>query len=88
MKYTEGGWMIQDFGDETIEIYVPKVGMVAKCNRRVNEQAKANAQLIAAAPAMYATLETILGNLDDGFANKNLGTKTMIKQVLAEAEGK
>ena len=57
-----------------------------RINRAYNEKPFIDYCLLhKAAPDMEEALKHILKNLDDGFANKNLSLKTMIKQVLAKA---
>jgi accessory colonization factor AcfC len=102
-KHTPGPWVVDDevsadeAGQETLGVYAEQGGYIAGIHcgpdTTIDEQDKANAHLIAAAPAMYEALQNIDDQLDQftGKALEELGLVNAllrIRQAIAQAEGK
>jgi hypothetical protein len=88
--FTPGPWEIQDAGPGTIRglrfRVVTKDSIIARTTDGWKE-ARANARLIAAAPAMYEVLQELADSME---LAKNYGYEkehAMIQEVLAKVEG-
>ena len=88
--FTPGPWMIQDAGPGTIRglrfRVITDEKVIAKTSDGL-EEARANARLIAAAPAMYEVLQELAESME---LAKNYGYEkehAMIQEVLAKVEG-
>jgi hypothetical protein len=88
--FTPGPWMIQDAGPGTIRglrfRVITDEKVIAKTSDGL-EEARANARLIAAAPAMYEVLQELSESME---LAKNYGYEkehAMIREVLAKVEG-
>ena len=96
MNYTKGEWVtdgtrIIDKEDETIAvIFIRFKDDKVSAENALIDEAEANAQLIAAAPAMYEALkkaEKLLGNMDSRSWAEAI-VYDQITKALAKAEGK
>ena len=88
--FTPGPWGIQDAGPGTIRglrfRVITDEKIIAKTSDGL-EEARANARLIAAAPAMYEVLQELAESME---LAKNYGYEkehAMIQEVLAKVEG-
>lgn len=96
-KHTPGPWIVDEVsedeaGQETLGIYAEEGGYVAviHCGPTIYEQDKADARLIAAAPAMYEALSRLFdGNVDCGTYWKiDISDMQAAKEALAQASGR
>lgn len=85
-KFTKGPWRL--FGYEVKVKVNFGDGWFQICRLNVFNQAKANAALIAAAPDIYATLESVLSEFDyENSTESDYEVAKRIKSVLAKARG-
>ncbi len=91
MDYTKGEWTYT-IDEDTITIYVPTHGTIAKIHKRWswNDGSHgANARLITAAPEMYEALRKVRANIGHIIMTKaDAILVTQIDEALAKAEGK
>ena len=101
-KHTPGPWVVDEVyedeaGQETLGIYAEEGGYVAGIHcgpdATIDEQDKANATLLAAAPAMYEALKGMVSMYDSlNKSNKHDGAcpcyHCQARAALAQAEGK
>lgn len=87
-KHTPGPWYVQDNTDQDGDGHQLRVdsdeGVVAQCGRKpfVDEQSRANAALIAAAPEMFAALKRLVDGGCPAFVTK------AVERAIAKAEGR
>lgn len=96
MNYTKGEWKVGERQGAKISIYITERDEthgedidyeLAQVSQRDNEQ-KANANLIAAAPDMYEYLKELHSALDAGYERIGAGREGRLNTILAKAEGK
>jgi hypothetical protein len=95
-KHTPGPWVVSDDGDVTLIIHAPKdeVDIARMSNDcEMFSEIRANAHLIAAAPAMYEALKGMVSMYDSlNKSNKHDGAcpcyHCQARAALAQAEGK
>ena len=99
-KHTPGPWVVDEIcedeaGQETLGIYAEEGGYVAGIHcgpdATIDEQDKANATLLAAAPAMYEALKAALDYYRGVFTGNTVTDEMMsskLEQALVQAEGK
>ena len=95
-KWTKGPWEIRKYKDPygrrnlAVEILTDEI-IIAKLGIEIDEECKANAHLIAAAPEMYAALELIYGRLlmsdRDGESRITAEDGEMAELALKKARG-
>ena len=97
-KHTPGPWVVSDDGDVTLIIHAPKdeVDIARMSNDcEMFSEIRANAHLVAAAPAMYEALQAMLNGIlftrgasmsEDRW--QTLTTIARIALALAQAEGR
>lgn len=99
MNYTKGQWRVEPIKSDGTLVYARinpnSIGYVGKDaigvyknRKRTDEEIMADAQLIAAAPAMYEALKSIVDGIDGGTERLGTGRETAVRQALAQAEGK
>ena len=82
---TKGNWTKSGLLITQIERNV----LIADCRQGTNlNEMDANAQLIAAAPAMYEALKELMQAIDNGYELIGADRESRIKQALNLAEGK
>lgn len=92
-KHTPGPWVVSDDGDITLIIHAPKdeVDIARMSNDcEMFSEIRANAHLIAAAPAMYEALQAAYKLLREWTPSgeDNQGeVEGLIENALAQAEG-
>ena len=82
MPKGSGGAIARVYGETNAKLILSAVNACIKLNP---DNPMAVAEGIS---DLYEACRVTLANLDNGFANKNLSIKTMIKKALAKAEGK
>jgi hypothetical protein len=82
-KFTRDGWHVEGrsvcIGDT---VYVPAMW----CKDKTEEECKANAHLIAAAPQMYAALQAVCSLVENHICTKECH-KCIIGEALRKARG-
>ena len=91
-KHTPGPWVVSDDGDITLIIHAPKdeVDIARMSNDcEMFSEIRANAHLIAAAPAMYEALQIMVraANVDEIDPLVMFASIERAKGALAQAEG-
>ena len=91
MKHTPGPWIADRNGLGELAIFTAKGKHTLSCegDRPLPlRQREANAELQAAAPAMYEAIKATLEHRANDFLDNNIEPYLWLKQALAQAEGK
>ncbi len=85
MEYSDGVWISPP--DKNANIICDIVGRIddREAGTQVTDEDLANAQLIAAAPELFAACERLITNLDEG--HKLIGAFEQIRLALNKAKG-